>query len=49
MTVADFFQLPTERGKLIFSHFSDRNKIKHLLSLQLWYLFKYPELTDVVR
>ena len=35
MTVADFLQLPSVRGKLIFSQFSDMN----LLGLQLWHLY----------
>lgn len=48
MTVADVFQLPAERGKRIFSYFSDKNKMRHLLNLQLCYLFKYAELTDAV-
>ena len=29
MTVADLFQLPPVRGKLIFSRFSDKNSMKH--------------------
>ena len=40
MTVADLLQLPPVREKLIFSHFLIR---------QLWHLFKYAELTEVVR
>ena len=49
MTVADLLQLPLVRGKLIFSQFSDKDSMTHLLGLQLWYLFKYAELTEVVR
>ena len=49
MTVADLLQLPPVRGKLIFSQFSDKNSMKYLLDLELWYLFKYTELTEVVR
>ena len=29
--------------------FFDKDRITHLLGLQLWHLFKYPELTEVVR
>ena len=45
MTVADLLQLPPVRGKLIFSQFSDKDSMKHLLGPQLWHLFKYSELT----
>ena len=31
ITVADFLQLPPVRGKLIFSRFSDKDSLKHLL------------------
>ena len=49
MTVAGLLQLPPVRGKLIFSQFSDKDCMKHLLGLQLCHLFKYAELTEVVR
>ena len=49
MAVTDLLQLPPVRGKPIFSQFSDKDSIKHLLGLQLWHLFKYAELTEVVR
>ena len=49
MTVGDFLQLPPVLGKFIFSPFSDKDSMKHLPGLQLWHLFKYPELTEVVR
>ena len=49
MAVADLLQLPPVRGKPIFSQFSDKDKMKHSLSLQLWHLFRYAELTEVVR
>ena len=39
MTVADFLQLPTGRRKFIFSEFSDKDSMKHLLGLQLWHFF----------
>ena len=49
MTEADLLQLSPVRGKLIFSQFSDKDSMRHLLGLQLWHLFKYAELTEVVR
>ena len=49
MIVAKLLQLPPARGKLLFSRLSDNNNMKHLLGLQLWDLFKYAELTEVVR
>ena len=35
MIVADLFQLPPVRGKLIFSRFCDKDSMKHSLGLQL--------------
>ena len=49
MTVAHLLQLSPVRGKLIFSRLSNKDSIKHLLGLQLWYLFQYAELTGVKR
>ena len=49
MTVADLLQLPAVRGELTFFQFCDKDSMKHLLRLQLWILFKYAELTEVVR
>ena len=49
MTVPDLLQLPPIRGKLIFSQFSHKDCMNHLLGWQLWYLFKYAELTEVFR
>ena len=49
MAVTDLLQLPSVREKPIFSPFSDMDSMKHLLGLQLWHLFKYAELTEVVR
>ena len=43
MTVADLLQPPPVREKLIFSQFSDKDSMKHLLGLQLWHLFIYAE------
>ena len=48
-TVTELLQLPPFREKLIFSQFSDKDSMKHLLGLQLWHLSKNPELTEVVR
>ena len=44
MTIADLCQVPPVRRKLVFSQFSDKNSLKHLLGLQLWHLFKYAEI-----
>ena len=49
MTVSNFPQLPPVRVKVIFSQFLDNDRMKHLSDLQLWHLFKYAELTEVVR
>ena len=49
MSVSDLLQLPPVKGKLIFSQFSDKDSMKHLWGLQVWYLFKYAKLTKVVR
>ena len=49
MTVANLLQLPSVREKLTFSQFSDKDTMKHSLGLQLWHVFKYGELTEVVR
>ena len=49
MTSADLLQLPPVRGKLIFSKFFDKGSTKYSLSLQLWHLFKYSELSEVVQ
>ena len=39
MTVADLLQLPPVRGKFLYSQFSDKYSMKHLLGLQLWHMF----------
>lgn len=49
MTVTDLLQLPPVRGKPIFFLFSDKDRLRHLLDLKLWYLLTYAGLTDVVR
>ena len=48
MTVTDLLQLHSVREKLIFSQFSGKDNIKHLLDLQLLHLYEYAELTGVV-
>ena len=47
-TVVDMLQLPPVRGKVIFSRFFDKDSMKHFLDLQLWHLFQYAELTEVL-
>ena len=37
MTVADLYQLPSVMKKPTFSRFCDKESMKHLLGLQLWY------------
>ena len=37
------------KGKLIFSQFSDKDTMEHLLGFNSWHLSKYAELTEVVR
>ena len=49
MTVLDVLQLPPVRGKLIFSQFSGKDSMKHLLGLQIWNLFRYAQLSEVLR
>ena len=45
----DLLQLPPVKGQYIFSQFTNSSKRNQLLSLQLWHLFKYAKLTEVVR
>ena len=47
ITIGDFLQLPPVKGRFIFSQSS--SSMNQLLSLQLWHLFKYAELTEIVR
>ena len=49
MAVADLIQLPAVGGKPIYSQYPDEDSMKHLLGLKLWHLFKYLELTEVLR
>ena len=49
ITVADLLQIPPVRGKFMFSPFCDKDSMKHLLGLKLWHIFKYAELTEVLR
>ena len=49
MILADLLQQPPVREKRIFSRFSYKGPMKHLVGLQLWHLFKYAKLTEIVR
>ena len=49
ITVANLLQLPPFRIKLIFFQYSDKESMKQLLGSQLSHLFKYAELTEVLR
>ena len=49
MPVADLFELPPLEGKLLFSKFSNKDGMKLVLGLLLWYLFKQAKLTEAVR
>ena len=49
MTVVDLLQLSPVSRKLIFSQFSGKIRMRHSLGLRLWHLFKYSELTEVLR
>ena len=45
--IDDYLELPPVRRSFIFSRFTSGSKMNQLLSLQLWQLFKYAELTEV--
>ena len=45
----DYNGTPPVGGKLTFSQFFDKDSMKYLLSFQLWQVFKYEDLTEVVR
>ena len=47
VVIGDYLQLPPVRGGFLFSKFASGSKMNQLLSLQLWHLFKYAELTQV--
>ena len=49
MIIGHYVQLTPVRERFIFLRFPSENKINQLLSLQLWLLFKYVELTEVLR
>ena len=49
MTVTDLIQLRTVKEKLIFFKFSNKGSMIYLLGWQLWHLFEYTELTEVLR
>ena len=46
--IGDYLELPPVRS-FIFSRYASGSKMNQLLSLQLWQLFKYAELTEVAR
>ena len=46
--IGDYLELPPVRS-FIFSRYTSGSKMNQLLSLQLWQLFKYAELTEVAR
>ena len=49
VTVSLLLELSRLKGKLLFSQFSDKDSTKDLLGLQLRFLLKFAELTEVVR
>ena len=49
VVIGDYLQLSPVRMRFTFSRFTSRNKVNQLLSLQLRNLFKYAELTEVLR
>ena len=49
VVISDYLQPSTVRGRFIFSKFTSGSKKNKLLSLQLWHLFKFAELEEVVR
>ena len=49
VTVSFLLELSRLKRKLLFSQFSDKDSTKDLLGLQLRFLLKFAELTEVVR
>ena len=47
--LGDFLQLPLVRGKPIYACVDEIDKIDRLLSLNLWHMFRFAELTEVMR
>ena len=47
--LGDFLQLPPVIGKPIYAIIDDHERIKGFLSLDLWNVFKFTELTEVMR
>ena len=49
VVLGDFLQLPSVRGKPIYALIDDHERIEGFLSLDLWNIFKFVELTEVMR
>ena len=49
VVLGDFLQLPSVRGKPIYALTDDHERIEGFLSLDLWKIFKFAELTEVMR
>ena len=47
--LGDFLQLPLVRGKPMYACVDEIDKIYRLLSLNLWHMFRFAELTEVMR
>lgn len=47
--LGDFLQLPSVRGKSKYALVSDHERIEGFLSLDLWNVFKFVELTEIMR
>ena len=49
VVLGDFLQLPSVRGKPIYALIDDHERIEGFLSLDLWNIFKFAELTEVMK
>ena len=47
--LGDFLRLPPVRGKPIYACVDEHDKIERFLSLNLWHMFQFAELTEVMR
>lgn len=47
--MGDFIQLASVRGKPIYALIDDHERIEGFLSLDLWNVFKFVELTEIMR
>ena len=47
--LGDFLQLPSVRGKSKYALVSDHERMEGFLSLDLWNVFKFVELTEIMR